>query len=53
MRKTLNYRKWRNQSNHDKTKFAQYLSLNPALQRMIKGKLQYKEGKFTLEKARK
>jgi hypothetical protein len=29
---------------HDKTKFIQYLSTNPALQRIIKGKLQQKEG---------
>ena len=28
---------------HDKTKFKNYLSMNPALQR-IKGKLQHKEG---------
>ena len=37
---------------HDKTKFTQYLSTNPALQRIIGGKHQYKEGNFTLEKAR-
>ena len=37
---------------HDKTKFTQYLSTNPALQRVIRGKHQYKEGNFTLEKAR-
>jgi hypothetical protein len=30
---------------HDKTKFTKYLSMNPALQRIIKGKLQQKEGK--------
>jgi hypothetical protein len=30
---------------HDKTKFTQYLSMNPALQRIIKGKLQHKVGK--------
>ena len=29
---------------HDKTKFTQYLSRNPALQRIIKGKLQHNEG---------
>jgi hypothetical protein len=28
---------------HDKTKFSQYLSANPALQRVIKGKLHHKE----------
>ena len=38
---------------HDKTKFTQYLSINPTLQRIIDGKLQHKEGKHTLEKARK
>jgi hypothetical protein len=37
---------------HDKTKFTQYLSTNPALQRIIKGKHQQKDGKYTLEKAR-
>ena len=37
---------------HDKTKFTQYLSMNPALQRIIKGKLQHKEGNYALEKAR-
>jgi hypothetical protein len=38
---------------HDKTKFTQYLSTNPALQRIIKGNPQHKEGNDTLEKARK
>jgi len=38
---------------HDKTKFTQYLSTNPALQRIIEGKLQHKYGNYTLEKARK
>ena len=38
---------------HDKTKFTQYLSMNPALQRIIMGKHQYKDGNFALEKARK
>ena len=38
---------------HDKTKFTYYLSMNPALQRIIKEKDQYKEGNHTLEKARK
>jgi hypothetical protein len=38
---------------HDKTKFTQYLSKNPALQRIIKGKLQHKERNYALEKARK
>jgi hypothetical protein len=38
---------------HDKTKFPQYLSRNPALQRIIKGKHQHKDGNYTLEKARK
>jgi hypothetical protein len=38
---------------YDKTKFTQYLSRNPALQRIIKGKHQNKDRKYTLEKARK
>ena len=38
---------------HGKIKFTQYLSMNPALQRIIKGKLQHKEGNDALEKARK
>jgi hypothetical protein len=38
---------------HDKNKFTQYLSTNPALQRIIDGKLQHKEGNYALEKARK
>jgi hypothetical protein len=38
---------------HDKTKFTHYISTNPALQRIIKGKLQYMEGNYAPEKARK
>ena len=38
---------------HDKTKFTQYLSMNPALQRIIQGKLKQKEGNDTREKSRK
>jgi hypothetical protein len=37
----------------DKTKFTQYLSINPALQRLIQRKLQHKDGNYTLEKVRK
>ena len=37
---------------HDKNKFTQYLSINPALQMIIDGKHQ-KEGNYTLEKSRK
>ena len=37
---------------HNKTKFTQYLSTNPALQRIIKEKLQHKEKNYALEKAR-
>jgi hypothetical protein len=37
---------------HGKIKLTQYLSTNPALQRIIKEKLQHKEGIYTLEKAR-
>jgi hypothetical protein len=35
------------------TKFTQYISTNPALQSIINGKLQHKEGNYALEKARK
>ena len=35
----------------DKSKYKQYLSTNPALQRIIEGKLQY-EGTYTREKTR-
>ena len=38
---------------HDKTKFTQYLSTNPALWRIIMGKHQYKDRNYALEKARK
>jgi hypothetical protein len=48
--KTLNYNRWRNQVFHYKTKFTQYLSTNPALQRIIVGRVQNKEGNYTLEK---
>ena len=33
---------------HDKTKFTQYLFTNPALQRVIMGKHQYKDRNYTL-----
>jgi hypothetical protein len=36
----------------DKTRFKQYLSTNPALQRILEGKLQHKEGTYTKEKTR-
>jgi hypothetical protein len=38
---------------HDKTKYTQYLSMNPALKRIIKGKHQHKDRNYTLEKAKK
>jgi hypothetical protein len=38
---------------HDKTKYTQYPSTNLALQRIIDGKRQHKEGNYSLEKARK
>jgi hypothetical protein len=38
---------------YDKTKFTQYLSTNPALQRIIKAKHQHKDGNNNLERARK
>ena len=37
----------------NKTKCTHYLSMNPALQRIITEKYQYKDGKHDLEKARK
>ena len=36
--KTLNHHTWKAKVFHDKTKFTQYLSTNPALQRIIDGK---------------
>jgi hypothetical protein len=38
---------------NDKTKFTQYLSMNPDLQRIITEKIQYKDRKHALEKARR
>ena len=38
---------------HDKIKFTQYISTNPALQRIIDGRHQHKKGNYTLEKVRK
>jgi hypothetical protein len=38
---------------HNKTKFTHYLSKNPALQRIITEKKQYKDRNHALEKARK
>jgi hypothetical protein len=35
---------------HVKTKFTQYLSTNPALQRLVKGKHQHKDRNYILEK---
>jgi hypothetical protein len=37
---------------HDKTKFKQYVSTNPAPQRILERKLQYKESIYTKEKTR-
>jgi hypothetical protein len=37
---------------HNKTKFKQYLPTNPALQRILKGKLQPNEGNYTQENTR-
>jgi hypothetical protein len=37
---------------YDKTKFTHYLSMNPALQRIITEKNQYKDRNYALEKAR-
>jgi hypothetical protein len=38
---------------HDKTKFTHYLSTNPALQRIITEKKQYKDGNHVQGKTRK
>jgi len=38
--------------NNNKTKFKQYLSTNPDLQRILEGKLQYKENIYTKENPR-
>jgi hypothetical protein len=38
---------------HEKMKFTQYHSTNPALQKIIDGKHQNRGGNYTLEKARK
>jgi hypothetical protein len=38
---------------HDKTKLTHSISTNLALQRIVKGKHEHKEGNCTLEKARK
>jgi hypothetical protein len=38
---------------HDKTKFIQYLITNSALQRIMMGKHQHKDGNYTLEKTRR
>jgi hypothetical protein len=38
---------------HDRTKFTHYLSTNPAFQRIITEKKQYKDGNQVLEKARR
>jgi hypothetical protein len=38
---------------HGKTKLTQYLSMNPALQRIITEKNQYKDGNHSLEKTRR
>ena len=38
---------------HEKNKFTKYLSTNPALQRLITEKNQYKDGNHALEKTRR
>ena len=40
---TINHQTEKNKIFHDKTKFKQYLSTNPALQKTLEGKLQHKE----------
>ena len=51
--KTFNYHRWRTQDIPQQTKFTQYLSTNPALQKITDGKLQQEEEHYTLEKPRK
>lgn len=38
---------------HEKNLFTRYLSTNPALQRIIDGNFQHKQGNYILEKGRK
>ena len=49
--KTLNHNRWIRETKilHDKTKFKEYLSTNPVLQRILEGKLQPKQGYYTQE----
>jgi hypothetical protein len=46
--KTLNKHRWRKQNNPGKK--IQAVSTNPALQRILEGKLQHKEGTYTKDK---
>jgi hypothetical protein len=50
---SININGKKNKIFHYKNKFTHYLSINPALQRIIDGKLYRKEGTYTLEKTRK
>jgi hypothetical protein len=38
---------------YNKIKFKQYISTNPTLQKIMEGKLQHKEGSYTLKKKKK
>jgi hypothetical protein len=38
---------------HDRTKFTYYLSMSTSLQKIIRGKKQYKDGNHILEKSRR
>jgi hypothetical protein len=51
--KTLNYHRLRNQSFHEKTKFTQYLSMNPVLQRIITEKKKIQGRKSRPKKSKK
>jgi hypothetical protein len=51
--KTLNYHRWRKRYSMTKPNFTQYLSTNPALQGIIDGKHQHKEGNYTLGEKKK
>jgi len=50
--KTVSQHRWRIQNILGQTKFKEYLSTNPAPQRIIEGKLQYKEDTYNKEKSR-
>lgn len=50
--KTINHSRWRKKAFHDKIKFKQFLSSNPALQKALERKLQSAEVNYTQEDTR-